>query len=149
VRNEFSNDWYRFLHIVESATQHRLVLDIGRERFPFVLRNKAITIQKLMLYLKAHDSLDTTGTTAVNFSIGRRDPANPNAPILPLGSGNAIFTPLGAPWGNLLGCEVGGIALAAPGSLVLDVAASDLAALTQGQGRVDLMIVAEYSAASL
>jgi hypothetical protein len=148
VRNEFSNDWYRFLHIVEPATQHRLVLDLGRERFPFVLRNKAITIQKLTLYMKAHDSLDTTGI-AVNFSIGRRDPANPNAAILPLGSGTATFTRLGPPWGNLLGCEVGGIALAAPGTLVLDVAASDLVALTQGQDLVDLVIVAEYAAASL
>ncbi|MBI2737403.1 MAG: peptidoglycan-binding protein [Rhodospirillales bacterium] len=147
VRNEFSNDWYRFLHIAEPATQHRLVLDIGRERFPFVLRNKTITIQKLTLYLKAHDSVDTS-SAALDFSIGRGDPADPNAPVLPLGGGNASFTPLGGSWGNLLSCQVGGLALAVPGSLVLEVAASDLTSLTQGQNLVDLMIVAEYSAAN-
>ncbi|OSC40531.1 neuraminidase-like domain-containing protein [Mycobacterium decipiens] len=147
VRNEFSNDWYRFLHIVESATQHRLVLAIGRERFPFVLRNKVITIHKLTCYLKAHDAVDTTGI-AVDFSVGRQQPGDPNAPILPLGGGAAAFAPLGAPWGNLLGCEVGGITFDTPGSLVLDVAATDLATLTQGQWLLDLMIVAEYSAAS-
>ncbi len=149
VRNEFSNDWYRFLQIVEpAAEQHRLVLEISQERFPFVLRNKAIAIQKLTLYMKPHDSVDATGI-AIDFSIGRRDPGDPNSPILAVGGGTAAFVPLGAPWGNLLGCELGGITFGTPGSLVLDVAASDLAAVTQGQGLVDLMIVAEYSAASL
>jgi hypothetical protein len=148
VRNEFSNDWYRFLQIVEpAADQQRLVLEVGQERFPFVLRNKAIAIQKLRLYLKPHDAVDTTGV-AIDISVGRRDPADPNAPILPLGGGTATFAPLGAPWGNLLGCELGGITFTTPGSLVLDVAASDLAAVTQGQGLIVLMIVAEYSATS-
>jgi hypothetical protein len=66
--------------------------------------------------------------------------------MLPLGSGTAVFTPLGSPWGNLLGCEVAGVELAAPCSLVLEVASSELATLTQEHDLVDLMIVAEYSA---
>lgn len=145
VRNEFSNDWYRFVRLAEPTAQHRLVLDIGRERFPFVLRNKAITIQKLNLYLKAHDALDTTGI-AVTVALGRRDPDDPDAPTLPVGT--ATCTPMGAAWGNLLGGEVGGVALAVPGSLVLEVAAGELAPLIEDRDLVDLMIVAEYSAAS-
>jgi hypothetical protein len=122
-------------------------LDVGRERFPFVLRNKTIVVTKLTLYLKAHDVVDTSGT-AVTFSIGRWDLVDSNAPILPLGSGTASFTPMGGSWGNLLSCEIGGLALAVPSSLVLEMAASNLEPLNHGASLVDLMIVAECSAAN-
>ena len=46
------------------------------------------------------------------------------------------------------GPQVGGGTLDAPSNLVLDAAAAELATLTQDRDLVDLMIVAEYSAAS-
>ena len=59
LRHEFPNEWNRFLHPADPAAGkmivHSLPIDLGRERFPFQFRAKAISTNKVMLFLKVGD----------------------------------------------------------------------------------------------
>lgn len=111
VRNEFSNEWHRFLHPGDTAANvQRLTLPMTHEHFPFMLRNKEITLTKLTLFLKPEDAVDVT-SIAVNVSLGHKDPANANNPVVALSGDSQPFVPMGDPWGNVVMCEFGNLAL--------------------------------------
>lgn len=52
ARHEFPSPWHRFLKPQESEPNHVLTLDLVRERFPFMMRARQLTLQKFELFLK-------------------------------------------------------------------------------------------------
>lgn len=52
ARHEFPSSWHRFLKPQESELNHVLTLPLVRERFPFPLRARELTLQRLELFLK-------------------------------------------------------------------------------------------------
>jgi hypothetical protein len=56
AKHEFSTEWYRFLHPVDStAPSQKLELALTPERFPFQFRGKKIEIRQVELFLQFKD----------------------------------------------------------------------------------------------
>jgi hypothetical protein len=52
LKHEFSNEWYRFLRPPDNTAARQVMsLDINPERFPFLFRGKAITVNRVELLL--------------------------------------------------------------------------------------------------
>jgi len=58
AKHEFSADWYRFLHTVNTADRQTLSLDFSLERFPFRFRGMTIQISQVDLFLKFKQRAD-------------------------------------------------------------------------------------------
>jgi len=52
ARHEFASEWHRFLKPLESQSNHILKLGLTRERFPFPVRNRTLTLKEMELFLK-------------------------------------------------------------------------------------------------
>jgi Neuraminidase-like domain len=52
ARHEFVSEWHRFLKPLESQSNHILKLELTRERFPFPVRNRSLTLKEMELFLK-------------------------------------------------------------------------------------------------
>jgi len=52
ARHEFPSAWHRFLKPLDAEPNHVLSLDLVRERFPFQLRRRQLTVQQMELFLK-------------------------------------------------------------------------------------------------
>jgi hypothetical protein len=52
ARSEFASEWHRFLKPLESQSNHTLRLGLTRERFPFPVRNRSLTLKEMELFLK-------------------------------------------------------------------------------------------------
>jgi hypothetical protein len=66
LKHEFPNKWHRFLHPAGATDPHRIELDITTERFPFMFREREISIRKAIFYLKLKT---TEGFTAPPFTL--------------------------------------------------------------------------------
>src|SRR5258708_23579752 len=64
LKHEFSNDWYRFLHPLDSADKQTLLLELTQERFPFQFRGRKIRIRQADVFLKLKNAYNPpTDTT--------------------------------------------------------------------------------------
>ncbi|MCM3872392.1 MAG: neuraminidase-like domain-containing protein, partial [Pyrinomonadaceae bacterium] len=71
-KHEFPTEWYRFLHPIDLATTHTLSLTLTQERFPFMLRGKAITLNAVTLFLKMADDFKYDADTPnLTFHLGQ------------------------------------------------------------------------------
>ncbi len=52
ARHEFVSEWHRFLKPLESQSNHILKLGLTRDRFPFPVRNRTLTLKEMELFLK-------------------------------------------------------------------------------------------------
>ncbi|MGH9755501.1 MAG: neuraminidase-like domain-containing protein [Blastocatellia bacterium] len=52
ARSEFASEWHRFLKPLDSQSNHVLRLGLTRERFPFPVRNRSLTLKEMELFLK-------------------------------------------------------------------------------------------------
>jgi hypothetical protein len=55
IRHEFPNEWYRFLHPLDESGDPTLRLTLSRDRFPYVLNQKGITLDRMELIAKRGD----------------------------------------------------------------------------------------------
>ncbi|UIE37912.1 Tc toxin subunit A-related protein [Leptodesmis sichuanensis] len=78
AKQEFSSEWYQFLHPKATDESHKLDLAITPNRFPFQFRDKTITISKVEVFLKFKDIQDeatyTQATPLGDYTAG-------NAPL--------------------------------------------------------------------
>ena len=57
LKHEFPTEWYHFLHVVDSdETGHTMQLNLTKERFPYQLRGKGITLNSITLFVKIAES---------------------------------------------------------------------------------------------
>ena len=149
VRHEFPSEWHRFIHPAgPGADRLTLALDLSQERFPFLLRNKAIQVTRLDLFLKPGDGIDSSAFASIPVAVGQRDVADPNQPIQAMGGADLSFMVKGAGWGNVLGCGVDGIAVDIPKAIVLEILKADLPTQMRPDKVADLVLVAEFSVTS-
>ncbi len=73
ARHEFSNEWYRFLHPTDMATDQTLLLDLTMERFPFQLRGKTLLIDAVNLFLKLKGGFTYDDGKALAFVLKKED----------------------------------------------------------------------------
>jgi hypothetical protein len=70
AETDFPSAWYQFLHPADPAGPSQLQLDLSQARFPYQLRDKAITISQIDVFLKLNDHLTLPGgTLAVTLSM--------------------------------------------------------------------------------
>ena len=55
ARHEFPSEWHQFLHSADS--QGTLNFELYKDRFPFMFREKTITINRVGIYLKPKDTI--------------------------------------------------------------------------------------------
>ncbi len=72
ARHEFPSEWHRFLHPTDPQKQ-TLELPLTQERFPFQFRGRAITIDKVELFLKLKEVKDGEAFTGGNLSVKSPD----------------------------------------------------------------------------
>jgi Tc toxin complex TcA C-terminal TcB-binding domain/Neuraminidase-like domain len=70
ARHEFPTEFHRFLHPPAAATAHTLHLDLGKNRFPFVFRDRTIQLSTLHLFLKLERGFALDGGS-LNFELQR------------------------------------------------------------------------------
>lgn len=69
ARQEFSNDWQRFLYPAGDQDSQSLPLDLGAQRFPYPVREHSPQIQKLGVFLKLRDPAAYDNARALEMSI--------------------------------------------------------------------------------
>ena len=88
LRHEFPNAWHRFLAGSEAGPDRTLTAEIGKERFPFIFRDRQIALDGWEIYIKvadAHRAALTPATLKIALSEGE-DASND---VLTLGRGTA------------------------------------------------------------
>jgi Tc toxin complex TcA C-terminal TcB-binding domain len=102
ARYDFPNEWHRFLHPADTAQEHKIVLDINPERFPFAFRDKALELLELHLFVRLKEGLidEFDDSTGPPFDLSHLDAT---------GTPDAQFTDLtfasGPPLPGLTHCE--------------------------------------------
>jgi hypothetical protein len=69
VRHEFSDAWYRFLHVSEADGSQSLVLEITRDYFPYLFHSKTIKISKVSVLLVLVDASDYDNSKPLTLSV--------------------------------------------------------------------------------
>jgi peptidoglycan hydrolase-like protein with peptidoglycan-binding domain len=142
AKHEFPTEWYRFLHPAEAtAAGQSLQIDLTRERFPFQLRGKTITITQVKMFLILKDEA-ASNTSSLNVSLGEKNLDDPASTIQTLGA--LEFNSQSSPIDKLPFCELESTSIKIPEGLVLTLTESDLARL--GHDAIeDIWIVCQYS----
>ena len=91
VRHEFPGDWYRFLNPSGASAQAQsMTLDLTAERFPYQFRGKAISINRVDLFLKFKDIHDTRNYSQDGTPLGDYVVAKPLVVSLTPAGGTAV-----------------------------------------------------------
>ena len=118
LKHEFQTEWYRFLNPLDpAATSHSLLLDLTRERFPFHVRTKALTLEAMTLFLKMGEDFVYDERNGLGFHPGPEDQKQ---------SGSANFATVGSPIKDLPFARADLTSLEIPAKLVLEVPGKDL-----------------------
>ena len=67
MRQEFSSPWHKFLHPAGEGTPHRLQVNIGKERFPFMFQERDIVLHASTFFLKLKGAVP--GTFSLPFTL--------------------------------------------------------------------------------
>jgi hypothetical protein len=67
ARRDLSTEWHRFLHSAEPDGAQVLELDLGRERFPFSVRDRGIAIEAVELFLQLDETVQDEAVTALEL----------------------------------------------------------------------------------
>ena len=141
LKHEFPTRWYRFVHPTDPAT---LELDLTRERFPYQLRGRVLTVDDLLVFLKPKGDGSTINLA---LSVGTKaiaDLDNPKAIPNPVGN---VTLDAGTTLGTLLVGALHDLSVSVPLTVVVGAAAKDIAKLVQGDILDDIWIVCRYSIA--
>jgi hypothetical protein len=97
VRHEFGSEWYRFLHPSSPTGDQTMTLSLDKERFPFLVQDRIVKIDKIDLFVKVDPEVTTPhDESTLRFTLEAGETA-PNAAtaqqgdILPLASWNGMF----------------------------------------------------------
>ncbi len=71
ARHEFSNEWYRFLHPADLATNQILRFDLIAERFPFQFKDWRIGINSLHLFLRLKEGFRYDDVQPLGFDLNK------------------------------------------------------------------------------
>jgi hypothetical protein len=75
LRREFPAEWHRFLHPPDPAAGqnivHRLPIDLGLERFPFLFRERKITVKPVKLFFNLNDGFDYDDGAPLTFHLNK------------------------------------------------------------------------------
>ena len=101
LRHEFSSEWYRFLNPpADEAKDQNLIIPLNKERFPFLFRDRKITIIEIGLLVKVHpDYVSDYDKSTLKLSLepGLDAPVN----VLTLESWNGLLKAVKSPAGDL------------------------------------------------
>ncbi len=79
LRHELPTEWHRFLHPPDPAAGqsivHRLPIDLGLKRFPFLFRGKKITLKPVKLFFNLKDGFDYNDGTPLTFHLNKASQA--------------------------------------------------------------------------
>ena len=127
AKHEFPEDWYRFLHPANlNAVAQSFVLDLSRDRFPYLFRGRTLAASKINVFLNFKDSFKDNaiyrGGTALKFTMTPEGDAS-----LPQNSLASITNILGGMPHTQISAD-----LPLPTKLSLDMAESDLNQIAGG-----------------
>jgi hypothetical protein len=66
LKHEFSSEWYKFLHPGIAGAAQELKFTVGKERFPFFVQDRGITIMKIELFATCTHAVDYFGVLSYN-----------------------------------------------------------------------------------
>jgi len=66
LKHDFSTEWYKFLHPGTAEAAQELKFTVGKERFPFFVQDRGITIMKIELFARCTHAGDYFGVLSYN-----------------------------------------------------------------------------------
>ncbi len=152
ARQEYPDEWYRFLRPEPTADHQRMTLDLGLERFPFLMRGRAIEVTGARVFVKLADGVAYPGS-GNPLPVGLSAPGDQTPAVQPLKAIPQVLAELPFTVFDRSGDP------AKPGGYRIEVAETDVAALDPllrkavgGHQRLnagvvhDLIVVLEYTA---
>jgi Tc toxin complex TcA C-terminal TcB-binding domain len=103
ARHEFSSEWHRFLHPPAAATgDQTLTLALNNERFPYIFQDRAITIDRIELFLKVESGFAKThNESTLKLSLEEGTAASNNNNKLSIAASQGLLqaekSPVGSP----------------------------------------------------
>ena len=66
LKHDFSTEWYKFLHPGTTEATQELKFTVGKQRFPFFVQDRGITIMKIELFARCTHAGDYFGVLSYN-----------------------------------------------------------------------------------